>query len=173
MLENLQFADRLPKKLTETLKLRAFGLLKIPVLFFLSPTVLELNDYRCEIKIPLNRRSRNHLGSMYFASLAAGADCAGGLIAWKLMEEAEHRGHKIALIFKDFHAEFLKRAEGDVHFICEDGRAIRQLVERVELSEERESMPVQVIATVPSKFGAEPVAKFTLTLSLKRVEKKK
>jgi len=29
------------------------------------------------------------------------------------------------------------------------------------------NMPVEVIATVPSKEGEEPVAKFTLTLSLK------
>jgi acyl-coenzyme A thioesterase PaaI-like protein len=158
----------LPPTLKETVKLRTVGLLKIPVLFFLSPTVLELDDYRCVVRIPLTRRAKNHLGSMYFGALCAGADCAGGLIAWKLGDEAAARGHKIALVFKDFKADFLKRAEGDVHFTCEEGQAIRQMVDRVIATGERQNLPVQVTATVPSKLGKEPVAQFTLTLSLKR-----
>jgi hypothetical protein len=35
-------------------------------------------------------------------------------------------------------------------------------------SGERENMPVHITATVPSKLGEEPIAKFVLTLSLKR-----
>src|SRR6185312_13903005 len=136
LLKNLPVSS--PTKLKETVRLRAVGLLKIPVLFFLSPSVVELDDYRCVVRIPLTRRSKNHLGSMYFGALCAGADCAGGLIAWKLSDEAAARGKKISLIFKDFKAEFLKRAEGDVFFTCEDGQAIRQLVERVLTTGERD-----------------------------------
>lgn len=130
--------DRVPPKVKHTVKLRTFGAFKIPVLFFLSPTVVEVNDYRCVVKIPLTRRSKNHLGSMYFAALAAGADCAGGLIAMNLVDEAASCGKKISLVFKDFKADFLKRAEGDVLFTCEDGQAIRQMVERVAASGERD-----------------------------------
>jgi acyl-coenzyme A thioesterase PaaI-like protein len=154
-------ADKLPGGFKETLKLRAVGLTKIPMLFFLSPSVVEITDHRCVVKIPLTRRSKNHLGSMYFGALAAGADCAGGLIAWKLAEK------KVSLVFKDFKADFLKRAEGDVFFACEEGLEIRKLVERVASSGSREHMPVHVTATVPSKLGNEPVARFVLTLSLK------
>jgi acyl-coenzyme A thioesterase PaaI-like protein len=157
----------------ETLKattyLRTFGLMKVPMLFFLSPSVVALDDERCVVRIPLTRRSRNHLKSMYFGSLAAGADCAGGLMAMRLIQQAESEGKgRVALVFKDFHAEFLKRAEGDVHFTCTQGAEIRALVARTIASGERESLPVQVIATVPKKLGDEPVAKFVLTLSLKK-----
>jgi acyl-coenzyme A thioesterase PaaI-like protein len=163
----------LPPNLKETLKVRTLGILKIPVLFFLTPSVLELNDYRCVVKIPLNYRSKNHLGSMYFGSLAVGADLAGGLIAWKISDEVAARSgvktkkKKINLIFKDFKAEFLKRAEGDVHFTCDEGQAVRELVEKVALSGERAQIPVHITATVPSKLGDEPVARFILTLSMK------
>ena len=102
---------------------------------------------------------------MYFGVLAAGADVAGGLIAMRLIQE---EGNLVSLVFKDFQASFLKRAEGDVHFICEDGEAIRKLVQKATESGERENMPVHVVATVPSQSGPEPVAEFTLTLSLKR-----
>ena len=158
-------ANAIPEKLRETFLLRAFGFLKIPMIFFISPTVVEMSDQRCVIRVPLNRRTRNHLRSMYFGTLAAGADCAGGLIAMRLIQE---EGNRVSLIFKDFHAEFLKRAEDDVLFTCEEGTAIRELVKKAIESGNRENMPVHIVATVPSKLGTEAVARFTLTLSLKR-----
>jgi len=161
-------SEKVPTRLKETFLLRAFGFLKIPVLFFVSPTVVEATDERCVVKIALNRRTKNHLSSMYFGVLAAGADCAGGLIA---MRHIQAEGKKISLIFKDFHADFLKRAEGDVLFTCEDGKAIHELVRKAIESGERVHMPVHVTATVPSKLGNEPVAQFTLTLSLKQKSK--
>jgi acyl-coenzyme A thioesterase PaaI-like protein len=159
------FAQYIPSKIRETVLLRAFGFLKIPMLFSISPTVLEMTDQRCVVRVPLSRRTKNHLNSMYFGALAAGADCAGGLVAMRMIQE---EGNRVSLIFKDFHAEFLKRAEGDVLFTCEEGSAIRDLVRKATDSGERESIPVHITATVPSKLGTEPVAQFTLTLSLKR-----
>ena len=160
----------IPSQMRDTFYLRAFGLLKVPVLLFVSPSVIELNETRCIVRIPLNRRTRNHLRSMYFAVLAAGADVAGGLIAMRLIHE---QGDQVSLIFKDFNAQFLKRAEGDTHFTCEDGVAIRELVQKAIESGERENMTVHVKATVPSKLGDEPVAEFKLTLSLKKKSKKR
>ncbi|HUP57332.1 MAG TPA: DUF4442 domain-containing protein [Bdellovibrionota bacterium] len=145
------------------------SLAKIPLLFFTAPSVVEVSERRAEIRIPLNWRTKNHLGCMYFGALAVGADCAGGLIAWNLIETS---GEKMSLIFKDFKAEFLKRAEGDVHFSCEQGKEIRELIAQAVLSGERESFPVHVTARVPSKLGNEPVAEFILTLSVKKSEKK-
>lgn len=156
--------EKVPLTLRETLRLRAFGLLQIPILFFISPTVTEITDERIEVKIRLNRRTRNHVRSMYFGVLVAGADCACGLLAMRLMEK---KGGKISLIFKDFKAEFLKRAEGDTVFVCTQGKEIAELVERAVETRERQSLPVEVIAKVPSKDGDEPVARFVLTLSLK------
>ena len=63
--------------------------------------------------------------------------------------------------------EFLKRAEGDVHFFCEDGPAIQDLVEAAEKTGERQYLPLNITATVPS-ISPDPVAKFILTLSIKK-----
>jgi hypothetical protein len=59
--------------LSETAKLRLWTLTKVPLLFFLRPSVVEATDRRCVIRVPLTRRSRNHLGSMYFGAFCAGA----------------------------------------------------------------------------------------------------
>lgn len=151
--------------MSETTRLRLWTLAKIPLLFFLRPSVVEASASRTVIRIPLTRRSRNHLGSMYFGSLCAGADLAGALTA---MRRIDASGRRISLIFKDVKAQFFKRAEGDVLFACEDGDAVAGLVARAIESGERVELPVRIVATVPDKLGAEPVAEFVLTLSLKR-----
>jgi acyl-coenzyme A thioesterase PaaI-like protein len=150
--------------LRETLFVRLFSL-RVPVLLFLGPRIQALDDDRCEITIPLRWRSRNHVGSMYFGALCAGADLAGGLAA--AMRIRDHHP-RVGLIFADVRGEFLKRADGDVRFTCSDGRRIAAAVASADASGERVTLPVEIVATVPSKYGDEPVAKFTLGLSLKR-----
>ena len=105
--------------------IRLFGLTKVPMIWYCRPKVIEHTDEKIEIRIPLKRRTKNHLGSMYFGVLAVGADITGGFLA---MDPIQESGRNIALIFKDFKADFLKRPEGDVHFICRDGMAIKELV---------------------------------------------
>jgi acyl-coenzyme A thioesterase PaaI-like protein len=154
-----------PEPMRETALLRLFGLTQIPMLFLARPRVVEVTEARAEIVIPLSKMTMNHLRSMYFGVLAMGADCAGAVLAMKLIDEA---GGDVSLIFGEFHAKFLKRAEGDVHFTSRDGATVRALVEAAVATGERQTAPVHVIATVPSKSGDEPVAEFTLSLSLKK-----
>ncbi len=144
---------------------KLFGFLKVPMIFWVGPKVLELSDQMCEIKIPFNRRTKNHLNSMYFGVLCTGADLAGGLVA---MEEIRKSKKNVALSFKDFKANFLKRAHGDVHFRCTQAKEVAAFVEKVVASTERHNMTVLVDAFVPSSGDSAPVATFELTLSLKK-----
>lgn len=153
------------ERLKETMKIRVFGFTKIPMIWFVAPRVIDVGVDHTEIVIPLSRRTQNHLGSMYFGALAVGADLAGGLLFMNLAAEAKL---KTSFVFKDMSAQFLKRADGDVHFICNDGHKIKKLVEQVRNSPDRQETQMNIKATVPSKYGDEAVANFTLTLSVKR-----
>tara|TARA_Y100000817_G_C16809422_1_gene523544 strand:- start:822 stop:1292 length:471 start_codon:yes stop_codon:yes gene_type:complete len=146
------------------LYLKFFGLTKIPLLWFCRPKIMHLNERSVEIKIPLKRRTKNHLGSMYFGALSVGADITGGFLAMICIQNSKR---KVALIFKDFKADFLKRAEGDVHFRCNQGSDIIRLVEKTIDSGQRENMIVNIDAYVPS-ISDDIVANFELTLSLKK-----
>ena len=151
-------------KATKTTRLiQLFGITKVPMIWYCRPKVIEHTDEKIEIKIPLKRKTKNHLGSMYFGALAVGADITGGFLA---MDPIQESGRKINLIFKDFKADFLKRPEGDVHFTCNDGLAVKELVDRVSKSSDRHNFKLSIEATVPS-ISSEVVAKFELTLSLK------
>lgn len=159
-----KFMSLLPKKARDTMFIRLFGLTKVPLIYWVNPSVIELSDNACEVKIPLTRRTKNHLNSMYFGVLCAGADIAGGLVA---MDEIMKSNKKVALAFKDFKAEFHKRAEGDVHFVCTQTPEIKEFVQKVIASGERMNFPVEIKAYVPKIDPNEAVASFVLTLSLK------
>lgn len=162
---NSYIKNSVPQKMRDTFLLRAFGLVRIPLLFSLQPSVVELNDKRAVVKIKLNRWTKNHWGSMYFGALAMGADCAVGMTAmhhiWVLEASDVH------LIFKDFQASFLKRPDGHVLFICDEGLKAKKLVQAAQESGERQNLTIKARAVLESN-PEESVAEFALTLSLKR-----
>ena len=147
-----------------TFQMWLFGFIRIPLIFFCRPRVVSMSEDHFEVKIKLNRITRNHLNSMYFGVLSVGADITGGFFAMKFIQD---KNLKISLIFKDFHVDFLKRAEGDVHFICNEGKIIKELVNKTERTGNRENLPIHIMASVPS-ISLDPVAKFVLTISLKK-----
>ncbi len=154
----------LPETLRDTLFVRAFAWWKIPLIAFVKPRVLFVDDVRVDMLIPLRRRSKNHLGSMYFGALMIGADLAAGYYAAKLIFASRE---KIDFVFKSSRANFLKRPTGDVVFSCVQGKDIKELVNRASESGERVDAELTVLATVPS-IGPEIVAEMTLVLSLKK-----
>ena len=150
----------------ETLWVRFWALRNVFLLRFVKPSIVDVSDERCEVVIPLTWRTRRRdIHAMYLGVLVMGADVAGGLIAFNLITRSKR---PVSFLFKDVRGEFLKRAEDDVHFACSEGLAIRDLVGRAMASGERQELTVNVVATVPKKLGEEPVARFQLTLSVKR-----
>ncbi len=147
----------------ETAAVRALGL-RIPVLLFIAPQVVELDDDGAVVRVPLGWRTRNHVGSMYVGVMAAAADLASGMNAFSLIR-ARHR--RMVPVFKYANMEFLKRADGDTFFRTRDGRKIREAMEEAARTGERVTLPVEVVATVPSRHGDEPVARFVMGLSVK------
>ena len=152
-------------RLRATVALRAWAFKNIRLISYVRPRVVDLTPERCEIVLPLSWRTRNHLRSMYFGALCTGADAAAALIG---LQASRAAGGRVAVIFKDMSAEFFKRAEADVHFSCDQGREISDLIATADASGERQNLPVHVVATVPKLFASDPVARFTLTLSVKR-----
>jgi len=153
------------KMIKATWSLRLFAWTRIPLIAVLRPTLVTADAERCVVRIPLGWLTRNHLGSLYFGALCIGADLAGGLIVMNLIRA---RRSSVTFLFKDFNADFHKRAEGATVFTCSDGEKLQALLGRTETSEEREEGHVTVVATVPDKLGDEPVATFRLTISMKR-----
>ncbi len=156
-----------PETFRDSILLKLFAWWKVPLIGFVRPRVLTMDAEQLRMLIPLRRRSKNHLGSMYFGALMIGADVAAGFYAVKLIFQS---GEKVDFVFKSVQGSFLKRPLGDVVFTCDQGLAISELVAAAIRTGERVDAPLKVIATVPS-ISPEVVAEMTLVLSLKKRKK--
>ena len=141
-----------------------FGLTKVRMIGYCRPRVVNVCDTEVVLSIPLNRRTRNHVGSMYIGAMTVGVDFVTGLTATISIKKSKKN---IVLIFKDLKSSFIKRAEGETFFTCNHTKEIEAAVKKVVDSKKRVNIEVPIIATVPEKFGDEPVAEFTITLSMK------
>lgn len=146
-----------------TTALNAYSLMKLPLLAFVAPKVVVLSDRQSVVKVTLGWRTRNHLGVMYFGALAVGSELS---VALKAVTEIRKSGQKIDFIFKDFRANFLKRADGDVHFICDEADKVAELIAKAAASSERQEATFKGHAIVPSK-GPDMVMTYELTLSVR------
>jgi hypothetical protein len=134
---------------------------------YLRPKIIKLNDKDIIVRIRLNRRSRNHLNSMYFGALSVGADIAGGLHAFY---HADQNKNNILLAFKSFQAQFLKRPESDVYFVCNEGEQVKQMLVDSTQAGERVNKPIHIHAYTNYLHEPEEVAQFTLELSVKVIQ---
>ncbi|MBC7467442.1 MAG: DUF4442 domain-containing protein [Bdellovibrio sp.] len=157
------------KSFRDNLFLSLYSWTKIPLIGFCAPRVIEATNERTVLKINLGFRTKNHLGAMYFGALAIGSELCIAMLAVKKIQES---GERIDFLFKDYKAEFLKRAEGDVHFICEEAQVVVEQIEEAKKSSERINRTMKAYAIVPSVSPTEKVATFELTLSVKRRVKK-
>lgn len=133
-----------------TALINAYSAVNIPLLAFVTPRIMELSETRSVVRIRLDRRSRNHLKVMYFGALAMGAELS---IALKAIDAIDKSGKKIDFIFKDFQAEFLKRADGHVHFICDQVQGVQDLVNMAVSGSERHHRTFEGYAVVADQSG--------------------
>lgn len=166
MLRKLQ--EFLPNVNLENLKLtaviNAYSVLQIPLLGFITPKVVSLTEDHSEVRVRLDRRTRNHLGAMYFGALNMGAELSVALMAVRTISQS---GKHIDFLFKDYSAQFLKRADGHVNFICPEADRVKKLIERAAETNERLEGKFSGYAVVKGK-SEEPVMKYTITLSVRQ-----
>ncbi len=139
------------------------GIFKIPLIGYVCPKLLEINDDSVKVKIRLRRKSRNHLKSMYFGALAVGADIAGGI---HVFFYSEIMGKKVSFAFKGMKADFIKRAESDVTFESNQGQVIKAGILESIATGERVNKTILVTAFDSNN---EVVATFEMISSLKVV----
>ena len=86
-----------------------------------DPRLLPSTRHQSNLKSQLNKRTKNHLNSMYFGALSVGADITSGFLAMMHVKKTQQ---PIQLVFKDFKANFIKRAEARCSFLLPRRRCI-------------------------------------------------
>lgn len=142
----------------------SFGHFKVPLIGHLRSKLISFDETKVVIKIPLRRRSKNHLNSMYFGALAVGADLAGGLHSFYYADKSKLN---TSIVFKSFQAQFLRRPESDVYFVCEMGLEVAAMLEESKKTGERINKPLIIKAYTHYPEQPVEVASFILELSIK------
>lgn len=137
---------------------------KVAMIGYLKPRLIKLDEQEIVICLPLRRRSRNHLNSMYFGALAVGADLAAGLHGFYHADLAQS---KVSLVFKSFQAQFLRRPEADVYFVCTEGELVKAMIMETQRTKERVNRPIRIDAYTDYPAQTNKVAEFILELSVK------
>ena len=66
-------------RLKYNLYLWYFGLTKVRLINYCRPQIVDVSNKGVTLLIPLNRRTRNHVGSMYIGVMTVGVDLVTGL----------------------------------------------------------------------------------------------
>jgi len=144
-----------------------FGLFKIPMIGFVSPKLILMDNEKIIIKIPYKRRTKNHLKSIYIGALVIGADLAAGFHAFMIGREMKKN---ISLAFKGIKGEFISRPMSEVFFICNEGNTVKNMIEESIASGDRitKDISIEVFTNYPDQ--PELIANFTLGLSIRNKE---
>jgi len=152
-----------------SLYINLFSWFKIPLLAYVRPKVIKLDDKESVVRVKLNKRSRNHLNVMYFGALAMGAELSVALMTVNKIQES---GKRIDFLFKDFQANFLKRADKHVFFCCPEADKVNDLMKESFKTADRLEGTYKGFAYV-DEATREPVMEYSLTLSVKNRSFKK
>lgn len=143
-----------------------FGHFKVAMIGYVRPKLVKLTDTDIVVRLPFNRRNRNHVHSMYFGALSIGADIAGGLHGFY---HAHLTKCDISLVFKSFQAQFISRPEADVYFVSTMGATVKEMIEESRISKSRINKPITIKAYTNYPANPVEVADFILELSVKVV----
>jgi hypothetical protein len=135
-------------------------LFKLPSAVFWRLKVKSLNLNKCEITIPFFWRSQNPFKSIYFAALAGAGELSTGLLCQlSLAGKGE-----FSMLVVDFRAEFKKKANQKITFICDQGEELNNLIAELK---PQDTAKITLISRGINQDG-EIIAQFFITWSFKR-----
>lgn len=138
--------------------------LSTPMIRFLKPEIILINNNKCIIEIKLNRKSKNTWNTMFFGAIATGIDLTGGFLASDIASKSS-----VGVLYKDVQIKFLRRVDGDIKFHCNDGINIKKAVEDALSSGKRININVSITGFVDNYSITEPVVSAEATLSFKKL----
>ncbi len=142
-------------------KFRFFLLSKLPAAYFSGVKLRSINEERSVVSVPYKWFTRNPFRCTYFACLSMAAEMSTGILA---MGNIYKRSPKVSMLVIGIEGKFYKKATGVTNFICEDGIAIRQVIETAIATGEPQS--IRVLSSGFNKQN-ELVAEFWVTWSFK------
>lgn len=107
--------------------LNKFLMFKLPSAFLCGIRVKEIDSEKCEALVKHRWINQNPFGSMYFAVQAMAAEITTGAL---VMSSIQKSGRKISMLVVSNRAKFFKKATGKIHFVCDQGKLIPDILQK-------------------------------------------
>lgn len=134
---------------------------KLPSAYFSGVRVKEIDLQQAIVTVPYKWFSQNPFRSTYFACLAMAAEMSTGLLA---MAHTYKSNPAVSMLVVGLEANYFKKATGLTIFVCEDGAAMRSLIDDAIRSGESTSIKAK---SVGRNERGELIAEFYITWSFK------
>lgn len=156
---------RMPALRRAKLMLGLYGGYVAPLIGRVRPQMLQLDDDRCVVRVPLNWFNKNRMfNGMYVGVYGIGADIVGGAL---VQHWIRNQDVPMSMIVARIEQDLVRRGDSDVLFTSEDSRRIGDMVARAASSGTREQEVITVTATTRTKGDEQTVARMKITMSVK------
>jgi len=115
------------KLVNNPIKFRLFLLQKLPAAYFSGLRVEEVNEETAIISVPFKWFTKNPFRSTYFACLSMAAEMSTGILGMANIYKSKPA---VSMLIVGMEAKFYKKAIGKTKFVCKDGAAIKEVIQR-------------------------------------------
>lgn len=154
-------AEQFIQLVNHPVKFRLFLFTKLPSAYFSGVRVKSLSEEKAEVTVPYKWFSQNPFKSTYFACLAMAAELSTGLLA---LLNTYNRKPAVSMLVVGLEAVYHKKATGITLFTCEDGLAVKDIVNDAIATGEPKAIKTK--STGVNEKG-ELIAEFFITWSFK------
>jgi len=155
------YADAFFGIIRNPLKFRLFLLQKLPAAYFSDLRIRHINENSCRVSVPFKWFTQNPFRCTYFACLSMAAELTTGTL---VMANIYKRKPAASMLLVSMESTFYKKAVGRTTFICKEGIAIKEAVQKAYDILSPQSIKV---ASQGYNEAGELVAAFSFTWSFK------
>jgi len=138
-----------------------FLLFKIPSAYFSGVRVSKIDDDKVMVIVKHKWRNQNPFNSMYWAVQGMASELTTGVLVMKHIAASKR---KISMLVTHQEADFFKKAKGIITFSCNDGKEIKNAIEKTIKTGEGQTI---VLNSDGINEKGEKVSTFTYTWSVK------
>lgn len=143
----------------------AFLFYRLPAAWWCGVRLKELGKDHATASVRHRWVNQNPFKSMFWAVQGMAAELATGAL---VMQEIRGSGRKVSMLVLNNKAHFHKKATGRITFRCEDGPALREVMQKVLQSGEGHTVWMR---SVGRNEGGEVVSEFHFEWTLKARER--
>ena len=125
-------------------KFNTFTMFKLPSAWLTGVRVKKLSPSSCTTSVKHRWINQNPFKSMFWAVQGMAAELATGALVIGHIQES---GKKMSMLVATNNASFTKKATGRISFICNDGDAIKETIEKAATTGKGQTCWMKVIGT--------------------------